>query len=58
MFASIAIYGYSDHRMDIAIEFTSKNHSRTYITLKVCQYDYSNHRMDITKRVAHLNSKT
>ena len=33
MFASIAIYGHSDHRTDIAIEFTSKIHSRTYITL-------------------------
>src|ERR1700734_1841472 len=33
MFASIAIYGHSDHKMDITIEFTSKNCSRTYITL-------------------------
>ena len=33
MFASIAIYGHSDHRMDITIESASKNCSRTYITL-------------------------
>ena len=26
-------YGHSDHKTDITIEFTSKNHSRTYITL-------------------------
>src|ERR1700689_4687409 len=32
-FASIAIYGHSDHKTNITIEFTSKNHSRTYITL-------------------------
>ena len=33
MFATIAIYGHSDHKMDITIEFTSKIRSRTYITL-------------------------
>jgi len=33
MFDSITIYGHSDHRTDITIEFTSKNHFRTYITL-------------------------
>jgi len=39
MFAGITIYGYSDHRMDITIEFTLKNHFRTYITLiYVCWY--------------------
>src|SRR6202050_1483 len=31
--AGIAIYGHSDHKTDITIKFTSKNHSRTYITL-------------------------
>src|ERR1700689_618419 len=30
-FAAIAIYGHSDHKTDITIEFTSKNWSRTYI---------------------------
>ena len=33
MFAGIAIYGYSNHKMNIAIEFIPKNHSRIYITL-------------------------
>src|ERR1700734_1548450 len=33
VFAAIAIYGPSDHKMDITIEFTSKNQSKTYITL-------------------------
>ena len=33
IFAGIAIYGYSDHTMDITIEFTLKNSSRWYITL-------------------------
>src|SRR5882762_8194246 len=33
MFAGISIYGYSDHRKDITIEFPSKNPSRSYITL-------------------------
>src|ERR1700674_1042140 len=28
-----AIYSHSDHKMDITIKFTSKIHSRTYITL-------------------------
>ena len=32
-FPGIAIYGYSDHETDIAIEFASKNRSRTCITL-------------------------
>ena len=32
-FATIAIYGHSNHKMNITIEFTLKNHSRTYITL-------------------------
>jgi len=32
-FAGIVIYGHSDHKMDITIEFTSKNNSRMYITL-------------------------
>ena len=32
-FPGIAIYGHSDHETDIAIEFTSKNRSRTCITL-------------------------
>jgi len=39
VFAGIAIYGHSDHEMDIIIEFTSKNCSRTYITLIcICWY--------------------
>src|ERR1700683_646248 len=33
VFASIAIYGHSDHKTDITIEFTLKNQSKTYITL-------------------------
>jgi hypothetical protein len=33
VFASIAKYGYSNHKTDITIEFASKNRSRTYITL-------------------------
>ena len=33
IFAGIAIYGHSDHTMDITIEFTLKNGSRWYITL-------------------------
>ena len=32
-FPGIAIYGHSNHETDIAIEFTSKNWSRTCITL-------------------------
>ena len=33
LFAGIAIYSHSDHETNITIEFTLKNHSRTYITL-------------------------
>jgi hypothetical protein len=33
VFASITINGHSNHKTDIIIEFTSKNCSRTYITL-------------------------
>src|SRR6202042_810501 len=33
VFAAIAIYGHSDHKTDITIEFTLKNQSKTYITL-------------------------
>jgi hypothetical protein len=33
VFAGIAIYGHSNHRTDITIEFASKIRSRTYITL-------------------------
>src|SRR6202142_4093620 len=32
-FAAIAIYGHSNHKTNITIEFTSKNQSKTYITL-------------------------
>ena len=52
MFAGIAIYGHSDHETDITIEFTLKNHSRTYITLIVFAgiaiYGHSDHETDIT----------
>src|ERR1700683_1703376 len=33
MFARIAIYGHSNNKIDITIEFTSKNLPKTYITL-------------------------
>jgi len=33
LFSSIAKYGHSDHETELTIEFTSKNHSRTYLTL-------------------------
>jgi len=55
VFAAIAIYGYSDHKMDITIEFTSKNHSRTYRTLMLLPllpYMVT----PITKRTSPLNS--
>ena len=33
VFAGLAIYGHSDHKTDITIEFTSKNGSRRCVTL-------------------------
>ena len=33
MFSGFAIYGYSDHKTNITIEFALKNNFRTYITL-------------------------
>src|SRR6202041_245826 len=38
VFATIAIYGHSDHKMNITIEFTSKNHSEHIEHLWVCRY--------------------
>src|SRR6202142_869615 len=55
VFATIAIYGHSDHKTDIIIEFTSKNQSRTYITLMglpLLPYMVT----PITKRTSPLNS--
>jgi hypothetical protein len=54
-FPGIAIYGYSDHETDIAIEFASKNWSRTYISLPhfpVLPYMVT----PITKQTSPLNS--
>src|SRR6202042_717680 len=54
-FAAIAIYGHSDHKMDITIEFTSKNHSRTHRTL-ICLLLLPYMVTPITKRTSPLNS--
>src|ERR1700691_4770185 len=51
VFAAIAIYGYSDHKTDITIEFTSKNWSRTYIICPILNkskhISQSGHRLHI-----------
>src|ERR1700734_1933303 len=54
-FASIAIYGHSDHKTNITIEFTSKNHSRTHRTL-MCLPLLPYMVTPITKRTSLLNS--
>src|ERR1700734_2834287 len=54
-FAAIAIYGHSDHKTDITIEFTSKNHSRTHRTL-MCLLLLPYMVTLITKRTSPLNS--
>src|SRR6202142_493746 len=54
-FASIAIYGHSDHKTNITIEFTSKNHSRTHRTL-MCLPLLPYMVTPITKRTSPLNS--
>ena len=54
-FATIAIYGHSDHKMNITIEFTSKNHSRTHRTL-MCLLLLPYMVTSITKRTSPLNS--
>src|ERR1700683_5287890 len=51
MFASIAIYGHSNHKTDITIEFTSKNLSKTHMTLMglpILPYMVTDHKTDIT----------
>src|ERR1700689_2407918 len=53
-FATIAIYGHSDHKMNITIEFTSKNHSRTHRTL-MCLPLLPYMVTPITKRTSPLN---
>src|ERR1700685_1385926 len=55
VFATIAIYGHSDHKTDITIEFTSKNHSRTHRTL-TCLPLLPYMVTLITKRTSPLNS--
>jgi len=55
IFSSIAIYGHSDHRTDITIEFQSKKHSRTYITL-ICLLVLSYMVAPITEQISPLNS--
>src|SRR6202050_3528516 len=55
VFAAIAIYGHSNHKMDITIEFTSKNHSRTHKTL-MCLLLLPYMVTPITKWTSPLNS--
>src|SRR6202050_1868981 len=54
MFSGIAIYGHSDHKTDITIKSTSKNCSRTYITL-MCLPVLPYMVTPITKRPSPLN---
>src|ERR1700677_222378 len=54
MFASIAIYGHSDHKTDITIKSASKNHSRTYMVAGIAIYGHSDHKMDITYMFAGI----
>jgi len=55
MFTGIAIYGYSDHRIDITIEFILKNHFKTYIAL-ICLPVLSYMVTPITEWISPSNS--
>src|SRR5882762_3589917 len=52
MFAGITIYGHSDHKTNITIEFASKkllqNIYNIYMFAGITVHSYSDHRMDIT----------
>jgi hypothetical protein len=49
VFVGIAIYGYFNHKMDIAIEFTSfPNIYNINMCASIAIYGHSNHKMDIT----------
>src|SRR6202044_1782547 len=54
-FASIAIDGHSNHKTNITIEFTSKNHSKTHRTL-MCLPLLPYMVTLITKQTSPLNS--
>ena len=47
-FASIAIYGHSDHKTNITIEFTTQNIYNTYGFAAIAIYGHSDHKTDIT----------
>ena len=48
IFVGVAIYGHSNHTMDITIEFTSKNSFNICICVSISIYGYSDHTIDIT----------
>ena len=52
IFAGTAIFGHSDHKMDITFEFTPKNGFQmiynTCIFAGIAIYGHSDHTMDIT----------
>src|ERR1700733_10090733 len=60
LFAGIAIYGHSDHRTDITIEFTfEKNIYNTYVFANIAKYGHSDHGTDITIEFASkIHSRT
>src|ERR1700723_272073 len=47
-FASIAIYGHSDHKTNITIEFTTQNIYNTYGFAAIAIYGHSDHKTNIT----------
>jgi hypothetical protein len=60
VFAGIAIYGHSDHKTDIIVEFTLENCSRTYIALAcllVLPYMVTQAKSDILLHRLMIHSK-